>query len=279
MQLGDKILQLRTRKNLSQGALADELGVSRQSISKWETNSSVPELDKLVKLAEVFGVSLDELVLDKAQPEKPQPEERIVYVERPRGAKKTVGVVLLCFAALLLILLAAFGDVLAGLVLAAPFVACGLICLLVRRRVGLWCSWVVYFFVDMYLRFSSGINWYYVFVSQIYAPDMVVHLIVAWALLGTFALLTILTTISSIRAFPGTLRGNLIGAGAAWVVYFLSGLVLTLPANQGDTDFIHTYGFRFVTGLAGWLRSVFLVVAVVLTVRLIVNLLQKLKKK
>lgn len=62
MNLGENIYRLRTEKNMSQGDLADALEVSRQSVSKWENNSAVPELDKLVKMAELFGVSLDELV-------------------------------------------------------------------------------------------------------------------------------------------------------------------------------------------------------------------------
>ena len=63
MSLGERIYKLRTEKGMSQGDLSDALEVSRQSISKWETNGSVPELDKLVKLSEIFGVSLDELVV------------------------------------------------------------------------------------------------------------------------------------------------------------------------------------------------------------------------
>ena len=49
MTLGENICRLRTEKGMSQGDLADLLEVSRQSVSKWETGSSVPELDKLVK--------------------------------------------------------------------------------------------------------------------------------------------------------------------------------------------------------------------------------------
>ena len=49
------------QKNMSQSDLAEALEVPRQSISKWETDSSVPELDKLVRLSECFGVTLDEL--------------------------------------------------------------------------------------------------------------------------------------------------------------------------------------------------------------------------
>ena len=62
MKLSEQIVRLRTRLGLTQGDLADRLEVSRQSISKWETGASVPELDKLLKMAELFGVSLDELV-------------------------------------------------------------------------------------------------------------------------------------------------------------------------------------------------------------------------
>ena len=62
MTLGEKISKLRTTNKMSQGDLAEKLNVSRQSISKWETNASVPELDKLVQLSDLFGLSLDDLV-------------------------------------------------------------------------------------------------------------------------------------------------------------------------------------------------------------------------
>ena len=62
MTLGEKIIQLRTQKKWSQGDLADALDISRQSVSKWETDASIPELDKLLKLSELFSVTLDELV-------------------------------------------------------------------------------------------------------------------------------------------------------------------------------------------------------------------------
>lgn len=66
MNLGEQIYNLRTERGMSQGDLADALEVSRQSVSKWETNTSVPELDKLVKMGVLFGVTLDELVTGKA---------------------------------------------------------------------------------------------------------------------------------------------------------------------------------------------------------------------
>ena len=61
MTLGERLTALRKNRGMSQDALAETLGVSRQSVSKWETDTSVPDLDKLVKLSDLFDISLDEL--------------------------------------------------------------------------------------------------------------------------------------------------------------------------------------------------------------------------
>ena len=60
--LGEKIQQLRKASGLSQEQLAEQLNVSRQSISKWELNDSVPEIDKIVLISSIFSVSTDELL-------------------------------------------------------------------------------------------------------------------------------------------------------------------------------------------------------------------------
>lgn len=69
MSLGENIARLRSQKGWSQEELAGALAVSRQSVSKWETDASVPDLDKLMKLSEVFGVSLDVLVRGGPDPD------------------------------------------------------------------------------------------------------------------------------------------------------------------------------------------------------------------
>ena len=61
IDIGSRIYSLRTKMGLSQQQLADRLGVSRQSVSKWETGTALPELDKLVAMSELFGVTLDEM--------------------------------------------------------------------------------------------------------------------------------------------------------------------------------------------------------------------------
>ena len=84
MNLSEKILKLRTARNMSQGDLAEALDVSRQSVSKWETGQSMPDLDKIIKLADLFGVTVDELVREEGRPEPPKAEPQVVYVEREK---------------------------------------------------------------------------------------------------------------------------------------------------------------------------------------------------
>lgn len=61
MEIGNKILELRKKNNLSQEALAEKIGVSRQTISKWELGETSPDIKQAKELSKVFNVSLDEL--------------------------------------------------------------------------------------------------------------------------------------------------------------------------------------------------------------------------
>ncbi|MBO5851708.1 MAG: phosphoglucosamine mutase [Clostridia bacterium] len=67
MTLGEKITALRIRENLSQEELADKLFVSRQAISRWETNQTLPQIDKIIQLCNFFKISTDELLIDKKE--------------------------------------------------------------------------------------------------------------------------------------------------------------------------------------------------------------------
>lgn len=64
MKIGEKIMILRKEKDLSQEDLSMLMDVSRQSVSKWELGDSTPDLDKIIRLAEIFNVSTDELIRD-----------------------------------------------------------------------------------------------------------------------------------------------------------------------------------------------------------------------
>ena len=88
MILADKIINLRKQNGWSQEQLAEQLGVSRQSVSKWESGMSIPDLDKIIKISKIFSVSTDYLLKDEindmpinATVETPQyADENSVYV-------------------------------------------------------------------------------------------------------------------------------------------------------------------------------------------------------
>lgn len=73
MKTGDKIAKLRKQNNLTQDQLASLLKVSRQSVSKWESNITYPETDKIIRISQIFDCSIDYLLNDKI--EDPQAKE------------------------------------------------------------------------------------------------------------------------------------------------------------------------------------------------------------
>ena len=64
MKLPEKIFDLRKRQGLSQEALAEKLHVSRQTVSRWETGSALPDAGNIVQLSRLFGITADELLDD-----------------------------------------------------------------------------------------------------------------------------------------------------------------------------------------------------------------------
>lgn len=62
MDLGEKLFELRKSKNLTQDDVAEKLNVTRQTVSKWETNQSTPDFDKIVPLCDLYGISPNELL-------------------------------------------------------------------------------------------------------------------------------------------------------------------------------------------------------------------------
>lgn len=85
MNIGEKLFELRKEKNLSQEEVADKLNVSRQTISKWETNQSTPDFDKIIPICELFKISTEELLTGK----KTEEEER-KNIEEPKVTKEEV---------------------------------------------------------------------------------------------------------------------------------------------------------------------------------------------
>ena len=150
MNLGERIYQMRTTRNMSQGDLADKLNVSRQSISKWENNMSVPDLEKIVLLSNIFQVSLDELV-------KGEEPSTVLVAEKPvNTSNKIAGTILLCMAFLLSLVFLLLSAEFALYILVLPFLVSGIICFVVKKYTGLWCAWSVLFILDIIFRFMTG---------------------------------------------------------------------------------------------------------------------------
>ena len=86
MIFADKLISLRKRAGWSQEELANQLDVTRQSVSKWEGAQSIPDLEKIVQLSRLFGVTTDYLLKDELEepeniPEDPSPARRRVSLE------------------------------------------------------------------------------------------------------------------------------------------------------------------------------------------------------
>lgn len=65
MSLGQRLIELRKEKKLSQEEVAGKLNVTRQTVSKWETDQSTPDFDKILPLCELYGISTEELITGK----------------------------------------------------------------------------------------------------------------------------------------------------------------------------------------------------------------------
>ena len=103
--LSERIYQFSRKSGLSQEQLAEKIGVSRQAISKWESGTSMPELEKLLALSECFHITLDELVkeeiVNQSTNEMPQ---KIEGTKVPKHIELKVGISLCLVRAICLIL-------------------------------------------------------------------------------------------------------------------------------------------------------------------------------
>ncbi|MBQ8767902.1 MAG: helix-turn-helix transcriptional regulator [Clostridia bacterium] len=152
MNLGEKIYELRSENNMSQGDLADKLDVSRQSVSKWENNTAVPDLDKLIKLCDIFEISLDELT------GREKIERNIVLTETQKPTitpNKVAGFVFLGITLLGAIILLVTAPM--ALYLCIPLLLCTIICFNVKKYAWYWCSWIIYLLMELYL--GTGFAW------------------------------------------------------------------------------------------------------------------------
>ena len=196
MTLGERIYRYRKDKKMSQNDLANELEVSRQSISKWETNASIPELNKLIRMSEVFRVSLDELVQGEKAVEAKREFENYNKTNQKPGLsrRKILGIILLGIGIIVFMFWWILLDPINALIFTSPFFACGIICLTIRKHTVLWCFWAIFIIVYGYLRYTTGIRFWWIFLEGIYRDGMEIHAVIAWLMSLSLAVLIIVTS-------------------------------------------------------------------------------------
>ena len=287
MNLGERIFQLRTQLELSQNGLAEMLHVSRQSVSKWENNNAVPDLEKAVKLSEIFGVSLDELVKgnDSSIGSGQNGSDKDICGEisgetrgwvskdaAGRPLRKIAGVILLCMSLFVaMLMLFGTGSILSVLLVMSPFLLCGLACLKAEQHLGLWCSWAIFSSVDMYLRCGTVCDWTQVFYDMA-SVGLARGFIVRMQLLGMIVM--ILWTGISLRKVSSSRREELGRAcGLSWGIFVLALLFVEMGnkiVNQLWDKTLGLYNYllgRYCFGLLDWVRIAAFTLAVVSTVR------------
>ena len=92
--LGERLLELRKDKRLSQEEVAYKLNVTRQTISKWETDQSMPDFDKIVPLCELYGITPNELFIELKEKESLKNTDTIdLEKEKIKNSKKAKGII------------------------------------------------------------------------------------------------------------------------------------------------------------------------------------------
>lgn len=122
MTIGERLLRLRKERNLSQEELANALDVSRQTISKWETDQSTPDFDKIIPLCEYFGITSDELLTGNYNIK----EAKQANVKSNFARNIAVAVMLYIFAIIAVVLCSAqFGQPIIGVSIFFALIAAG----------------------------------------------------------------------------------------------------------------------------------------------------------
>lgn len=106
MSLGQRLLELRKTKGLSQEEVAFKLNVTRQTVSKWETDQSTPDFDKIIPLCELYGITPDELLRGKTSEKQTETNYEMETDNKSKIAKGIVIGVLLYFVAVAWIMVA-----------------------------------------------------------------------------------------------------------------------------------------------------------------------------
>ncbi len=163
MTFGEKLSKLRKESNYTQEQVADILNVSRQSVSKWESNTAYPETDKLICLARLFECSVDYLLKDEYTDKGNTAVSNAFSVKSDSPAKqKMIGYILLAVSLISGMLICLLADSSEELFILIPIVlsilVCSLICLFAEHKAGYWCVWVVFAPIALISPYIIGLS-------------------------------------------------------------------------------------------------------------------------
>ena len=205
MELGKRIYDLRVKSGLSQDKLAELLDVSRQSISKWENNLAVPDLDKIVKLSNIFDISLDELIkgeVVKTNDIDPNTTNHQHFFTK----SQTIGMILLVVSLFIILVFTLVNALALGLLISIPLFVCSIICFVTKRYTGLWCAWILYLLFAIYIRLATGINTSLILYTFKYHHSM--NYMRLWLAYGILAIEILLVGYSVKTLIKNTLKTN-----------------------------------------------------------------------
>lgn len=167
--IGERIYRLRSGNNMSQGELAEKLDVSRQAVSKWENNISIPELDKIAAISELFGVTTDEIIKGEAPKEEKKIHTSPIMIEHTQtenefSKRKTLqilGIIFLVLGILLATLMALMAKDWIFIALFILLAVNGVVLLVSKKRL-----WIALLIVNTALILML----YLIFGTNMFAP-------------------------------------------------------------------------------------------------------------
>lgn len=255
MTLGERIVSLRNARGISQADLAEAMEVSRQSVSKWETGASTPDLDKLVRLAEYFGVSLDQLVKgeETAADDRPAGSEKVQEGQPPESRRtkaQSLGIFFLCLSAFAAILFAVlFG--LWGVLFAAPIFLFGLICYFARKHPVLKAVWTVYILLSIYFHYGTAIDPTIIFFTFQWTAQMNYSILVFSWIWFFIVMALIIGTAIVLRDLGWSWTPKHIGELVSGFVLYGLSYVMGILAGYADSFFYLFYLLQIYLQLAG----------------------------
>ncbi|MBE6813495.1 MAG: helix-turn-helix domain-containing protein [Ruminococcaceae bacterium] len=290
MNLGERLFTLRTQKNLSQGDLAEKLNVSRQSVSKWENNSAVPELDKIIRMSEIFGVTVDELVKENAQPkeekiqQEPTPAVVQVVQREPMEKRILAGIILLSLGGLAFLLLLLLTGL--GCIYALPVLLCGAVCFVCKKDTAFYCTWLVYLLVTGFLSFATAVSSWRVIRYTLQGPynGNPAIIIIAWVWFAAMLGIMVWSVVKFAKR-PVEKIGKSIALCVVGAVYLLADLIIgrmvgsyymqLAESNSLSSSFV--YGVGTVNSVLTILEPVFATLVLVQGIRLLLCFYKKKK--